>query len=160
MNLIPWEKLVYYQIFCFIWQKGQKQIGERGLNMTKNHLQFPVSVRLYCYLYPGAWPVALSHRNFSFSQAASQPCWAARATSFPPDVVDTSHQGDVGYGTCASAWGKRFLFQFCCVGVILQLNWLQTQTCIPYNHSGVLGPCSKLNLNLQNWSHGGWQTLV
>lgn len=82
MNLIPWEKLVYYQIFCFIWQKGGEQIGERGLNMTRNHLQFPVSVRLYCYLYPGAWPVALSHRNFSFSQAASEPCWAARATKF------------------------------------------------------------------------------
>lgn len=31
VNLIPWEKLVYYKVFCFIWQKEGKRIGERGL---------------------------------------------------------------------------------------------------------------------------------
>jgi len=30
-NLISWEKLIYYNIFCFIWQKGGKWISERGL---------------------------------------------------------------------------------------------------------------------------------
>lgn len=81
--------------------KRRETDWRKRLSMTKNHLQFPVNVRLYCYLYP----VALSHRNLSFSQ----PCWAA---TFLPDMVDPSHQRDVGSGTCTSAWGKHFWLLF------------------------------------------------
>lgn len=136
--------------------KRRETDWRKRLSKTKNHLQFPVNVRLYCYLCPAAGPAALSHSNLSFSQAASQPCWAARAASFLPDMVDTSHQPDVGYGTCTSAWGKHFWLLLC---------WNSSVSLAVDTDLGSLWPpgCTRVldpNSNLQNCSHWCWQTSV